>query len=139
MIYSFTVGENQKMSSYFDILDKFCDFCFCKRTFYINTNLSENSLSEKLPNVKFSPVLSSDLNIIDSPMVKRWCQDIFVKKELDEFEKTEACQTRLREINRLIDEIEKGGVAFGQTKEESSGKSTETREPSASKSEDTVN
>lgn len=41
--------------------------------------------------------------------VRAWCLDVLSKQELVEFERTEECQNRLKEVMTYLDKIESGG------------------------------
>lgn len=120
MIYSFKAEKDKTFIEYFNILENLCDFCFHDGVFYINTDLSTDIITDKIGNVKLIDVTYNSISELKSEMIKKWCNEIFYKEELKEFEKTPECQERLIEINNMLDILEKGGVSVGQTKEESS-------------------
>lgn len=119
MIYSFKTNSGDSSLPYFSILEDMGDFIYCDKSFFLNTDMPIDIIHEKLNNVKLNVVTSQNLSIINSDMARKWCEDIFIKEELARFEQTEACQQRLREINKLLDILEKGGAKDGQAKKKS--------------------
>lgn len=84
-----------------------CSFQLSNNVFYIYTN-DIDIISQKIKKIKYSmkEITSDNYMSIKSDIVRNWAYNKILEEELNEFEKSEACQKRLREISDFIDAAE---------------------------------
>lgn len=84
-----------------------CSFQLSNNVFYIYTN-DISIISQKIKKIKYSikEITSDNYMSIESDIVRNWAYNKILEEELNEFEKSEACQKRLREISDFIDAAE---------------------------------
>jgi|GEM_PF-4637651 len=109
-----------KISEMFDFLEGLGDFIICNKNIYIDT-LNERKAKKFFKDGGVSVITEENYKMEDSAMVTAWLKDKLIKHELEEYEKTEECQTRLREFSKYMDALESkkfGGVCTDERNEE---------------------
>lgn len=109
-----------KISEMFDFLEGLGDFIICNKNIYIDT-LNERKAKKFFKDGGVSVITEENYKMEDSAMVTAWLKDKLIKHELEEYEKTEECQARLREFSKYMDALESkkfGGVCTDERNEE---------------------
>lgn len=103
MIYKITITGSFK-----DAVDKLKDigsFCFFGNDFFI---CADKDIS-KLKFISDIIEINSDNYKMYSSMsknVEKWCSQKLIEHELTQYEKTEECQAKLKQLNDILDAVE---------------------------------
>lgn len=116
--------ENLNLSEMFDKISCLGDFIICDKTIYIDTT-SKTKTKKVFGNSEITEITSQNYKNNSSPMVEYWCRSKLIEQELAEYEKTDECQNRLKQISDYLDSLEKfmsGGGDSGKADEERGNK-----------------
>lgn len=101
-----------KTSKYIELLSSLGDFIISGNYVYLDTLKDISTVSNSLPITKCQQITVSNYMYVQNDFGRKWCHEMLYKHQLMEFEHSEACQKRLREINELLDRFEKGEVSI---------------------------
>ena len=113
-------AKNNKISEMFDFLEGLGDFIICNKNIYIDTS-NDRKAKKFFKDDSVNVITEENYKAEDSAMVIAWLKEKLIKYELEEYEKTEECQARLREFSKYMDALETkkfGGVCTDERNEE---------------------